>query len=261
MARSNKPLTALESVHLGVRIKDNDTTAINELVVGSLHLVDQHLYQFDFRYLKSQKEDLYQEGCVGLIEAAKKFDIYKGLSFEAFSSYWILKYIYRFLDSHNTTISVPVYRNGINRKIKRIIDELESTGVEASASYLLIHELVSENDLTNYLNSADTLSDIIINEEGDDLYSLIEDEDSLEADAYAIQRLDRDRITTLLKPLDKKIRFIIEAYYGFHSPSQLTFQEIADEFGTKLGFHSKMRVNQLFNEGITIIKNKLENEN
>ena len=258
-----KNLSQLEQVKLGIRIQQGDEEAVNQLVEGTMDLVNRKVNQINLTNVNINKEDLIQEGYLGLIQAAKNFDPLKGLNFTGYASFYVFKFIFHFMDTNQNTINIPASRSGINRKILKLMEELEAEGVEVSTNYLLLHELVSENDINNFLLSVQNgdSDEDYLSEDGDSIYDITEDEASLPADALLIQRIRKERVLQLLEVLDNKTQLIIKSFYGIGC-DPLSCEEIAEQHQNELGFKTRQRVHQLLKEGITTIQKKLyDNEN
>ena len=141
------------------------------------------------------------------------------------------------------------------------MEELESSGVEVTTNYLLIHELADENDIYNFLSSVNNADsdEAYMGEDGDSIYDIIEDEDSLSPDSLLIERMQKERALNLLDILDDKTQLIIRSYFGIDCKA-LSCEEIAEQHQDKLGFKTRQRVHQLLKEGITEIQKQLNNE-
>lgn len=108
-------LTEREEIELGKRIEGGDEKAFHEMVLRNLRLVVVNAKSFSNRGLPL--EDLVQEGNLGLMKAAEKYDYRKGCRFSTFATYWIRQSIQRGLQKKNHVITVPFH---LSEKMARI---------------------------------------------------------------------------------------------------------------------------------------------
>ena len=118
-------LTREEEIALAKEIKNGNEEALNKLVVSNLRLVVKIANKYGIRYLPTL--DLIQEGSIGLILAAKKFDYTKGYKFSTFATYWIKSYIKRSIVQKEENIRLPDDVYDLYSKFKKTNNELYST--------------------------------------------------------------------------------------------------------------------------------------
>src|SRR5207248_1567804 len=153
-------LTAEQEVELAKRIERGDLAAKEQLVNSNLRLVisNARKYQgFDLPLL-----DLIQEGILGLIRAAEKFDWRKGYKFSTYATFWIRQALQRALDNRSRTIRIPVHLGQRERKIARAQRELaaaigrEPTDEEvARAAGLDVEEIREAREAARVVTSLD----------------------------------------------------------------------------------------------------------
>ena len=117
-------LSADEEVKLAHRIAEGDQSAKNELVEANLRLVVSLARHYQGCGLSYQ--DLIQEGNIGLIKAAEKFDVSKGFRFSTYASWWIKQALSRAIADQSRTIRIPVHMTENINKFKKIERELLS---------------------------------------------------------------------------------------------------------------------------------------
>jgi RNA polymerase primary sigma factor len=122
--RRHPLLTREEEVELAKRIERGDLEAKEQLVNSNLRLVISNARKFQGHELPLL--DLIQEGILGLIRAAEKFDWRKGYKFSTYATFWIRQALQRALDNRSRTIRIPVHLGQRERKIARVQRELAS---------------------------------------------------------------------------------------------------------------------------------------
>src|SRR3989440_10239315 len=145
-ARRHRLLTGAEELALAKRVERGDLAAKERLVNANLRLVIATARKYEGHELPLL--DLIQEGMLGLIRAAEKFDYRKGFKFSTYATFWIRQAIQRALDNRARTIRIPVHLGQRERKIARAQRELgarlgrEPTYEEiANAAQLTLEEL------------------------------------------------------------------------------------------------------------------------
>ncbi len=153
-------LTREEEVDLAKRIEQGDLTAKERLVNSNLRLVISNARKYQGHDLPLL--DLIQEGILGLIRAAEKFDWRKGFKFSTYATFWIRQAIQRALDNRARTIRIPVHLGQRERKIARAQAELSArlgrdpTDEEiAQAAELDLSEVVEARDAARVVTSLD----------------------------------------------------------------------------------------------------------
>ena len=117
-------LSADEEIKLANRIAEGDQSAKNELVEANLRLVVSLARHYQGCGLSYQ--DLIQEGNIGLIKAAEKFDVSKGFRFSTYASWWIKQALSRAIADQSRTIRIPVHMTENINKFKKTERELLS---------------------------------------------------------------------------------------------------------------------------------------
>jgi RNA polymerase primary sigma factor len=153
-------LTRAQEVELAKRIERGDLEAKGELVNSNLRLVISNARKYQGHELPLL--DLIQEGILGLIRAAEKFDWRKGYKFSTYATFWIRQAIQRALDNRSRTIRIPVHLGQRERKIARAQRDLaaqlgrEPTDEEiAKAAELTLEELAEARAASRVVTSLD----------------------------------------------------------------------------------------------------------
>src|SRR5947199_229506 len=120
--RRHRLLSAAEEVELAARIERGDLEAKERLVNANLRLVISNARKYEGHELPLL--DLIQEGILGLIRAAEKFDHRKGFKFSTYATFWIRESIQRALANRGRTIRIPVHVGQRERKLERVEQRL-----------------------------------------------------------------------------------------------------------------------------------------
>ncbi len=125
--RKDELLTRQEEFDLAQRVKNGDLQARNTLVQKNLGLVHKYVMSFEKPYLSH--EDLFQEGCVGLIKAAERYDPAKGTKFSTYASWWIKSFLSMTVGKYATNIRIPYYASFASYKFGEMLNSfLEENG-------------------------------------------------------------------------------------------------------------------------------------
>jgi|SRR5690554_5419390 len=174
-----------------------------------------------FHYLKEEKDDLFQSGCIGLIMAAKKFDPKRGNAFSTFAMPYILGEIKNYLRSKNH-VKVSKKVLSMQRKIKKVVELNGNISINQIADKL---KLSYEDVVLSYNHHSKALS--LESSLGDDSRSSLLDMKTID-NRYDIDRRlieIKDIVKTLL-PIEKKILYY-RFYYGFSQNEIANFLKIS----------------------------------
>lgn len=235
-------LTPEEEVELAKRIKSGDRTALDELVQANLRFVVSVARSYSGRGLPLA--DLINEGNVGLIKAAERFDEERGFRFISYAIWWIRQAILQALSEQTRVVRVPVNRVGKASKIERtaagLVQELgrEPTTEEIAREMELTEDDVAEH--RKYVNRPVSL-DAPASDEGETtLGSLLEDDDAAPPDQKVVELdLGRD-LRRALGTLDGREQKILRDYFGMETGEGTTLEAIGKDLGL-----TRERVRQL----------------
>ena len=225
-------LTPEEEYNLAVEIEKGSTEAFNRLVEANLRLVASIAKHYQGCGLSYQ--DLIQEGNIGLIKAAKKFDVSKGFRFSTYATWWIKQAISRAIADQSKTIRIPVHMTENINKIKKIERQLTITlGHEPNdkeiAEFMGITYKEVE-DIRAY--NTDTISlDVQINDDdGATLGSLIEDTKFKNPLDICSEASDKDTLNLVLDTLSDRENQILKMRFGVDRDRPMTLEEVGQEF-------------------------------
>ena len=250
-------ITAEEEVELSVRIRNGDTAALDKLVVANLRFVISVAKQYQNQGLSFS--DLINEGNVGLVKAAKKFDETRGFKFISYAVWWIRQSIIQAISDQTRIVRLPLNRissiNKITRAIPFLENEFEREPTENElAEYLdLTNEEVKQaNDIRKRQVSFDKpLSNDSDNEFS--LYDTIQTGNIPSPDDNTMAESLITNIKRALNKLTKREATILTMSFGLFSTPIYSLHDIALEYDM-----SSERVRQIKSRGILKLKNLLK---
>jgi RNA polymerase primary sigma factor len=230
--RRHPLLTAEEEVELAKRIERGDLEAKERMVNSNLRLVVSLARKYQGHELSLL--DLIQEGILGLIRAAEKFDWRKGYKFSTYATFWIRQAIQRGLANQGRTIRIPVHIGQRERKIARAERELAvkleraPTDEEiAEAAGMTLQELQETRDAARTVTSLERP----VGEEGDtelgDLFASEEPEPSEEVEIGMRQ----EAVRSALQNLSEQERRVIQLRYGINGDDPTPLREAGRQLG------------------------------
>jgi RNA polymerase primary sigma factor len=208
-------LSREEEIDLARRIERGDLPAKERLVNSNLRLVISNARRYQGHDVPLL--DLIQEGILGLIRAAEKFDWRKGYKFSTYATFWIRQAIQRALDNRSRTIRIPVHLGQRERKIGRAERELavalgrEPTDEEiAQAADLTVQEIQEMREATRVVASLDCP---VGEDDGTSLGSLLASEGRTPEEEVDII-LREDALRRALERLPEREREVVKLRYG-----------------------------------------------
>jgi RNA polymerase primary sigma factor len=241
-------LTPEDEVALFQRIREGDDRALDKIVRHNLRFVVSVAKQYQIPGL--WLGDLINEGNIGLIRAAQKFDETKGFKFISYAVWWIRQSILQALNEKSRKIRLPLNLQGLTSKVLAArsellqIQEREPSIEELAEATELKPEVVKRTLRTNKMC---TSLDAPISEEGDgSLGSLIED-DSIESPDFmlAVHESQKQEVQDMLKLLPPRQAKVLELFFGIGRKQPLSLTDIGEYIGV-----SRERVRQIRDRGI-----------
>lgn len=239
---SKQPLlTAEEEVKLAQRIRNDDREALERLVCANLRFVVSVAKQYQNQGLTLP--DLINEGNIGLIKAAEKFDETRGFKFISYAVWWIRQSILQALAEQSRMVRLPLNQVSAVSRINKLIMKFEQEH-ERKPSACELSELIDETPEKIRDSLRANGRPMSINAplgEGDDstLLEVISDENTPQADRGMIDKSLATEIERMLDTLDEREKTIVEMCFGINN-REMTLEEISEKFGL-----SRERVRQI----------------
>jgi RNA polymerase primary sigma factor len=246
-------ITADEEVELSQRIKKGDQRALEKLVNANLRFVVSVAKQYQNQGLKLS--DLINEGNIGLVKAAKRFDETRGFKFISYAVWWIRQSILQALAEQSRIVRLPLNKigsiNKINKAFARIEQQKERTPSAA--------EIAKDLDMTvrdvkqSMKNSGRHLSlDAPIKEgETSTFYDVFNSGESPNADQELLQESLQVEIGRVLNTLSPRESDVLKLFYGLENLKPMSLNEIGEIFEI-----SRERVRQIKERALRRLKNK-----
>lgn len=257
-----KLLTKEEETELAIRVKEhNDEEAAYRLVTSNLRLVVKIAMDFH-RYWTKSLLDLIQEGNLGLIQAVRKFDPYRGIKFSYYSSYWIKAYMLSFIMKNWKLVKIGTTQT--QRKLfynlAKEREKLISQGIVPETKLLAERLNVKETDIeemTQRLGGGEVSINAPVGDGGKEEYSSFLPDDRMDIDDQLSEIQGRtvllDKLEEYRKTLKGKELDIFESRIMSDNP--MTLQELGDKYSI-----SRERVRQIQARIVNNIKKWLSEE-
>jgi len=226
-------ITAREEVALAKRIKEGDDLALEKLTKANLRFVVSVAKQYQNQGLSLA--DLINEGNIGLIKAAKRFDETRGFKFISYAVWWIRQAILQALAEQSRIVRLPLNRVGTLHKIGKISSSLEQEyGREPSPDEIARELELSEVEVSDTLkisNSHLSLDAPFSVSEDNSLMDVLEDEFQPAPDEALLEESLRVEIERALDSLNPREAEVVNLYFGLTIEKALTLEEIGARFG------------------------------
>ena len=250
-------ITADEEVELTRRIREGDQIALNKLVNANLRFVVSTAKQYQGSGLRLS--DLINEGNIGLVKAAKRFDETRGFKFISYAVWWIRQSILSSISEQSRMVRLPLNKIGEISKIKKVYSALEQSFQRPPSTVEIARELDMSGVQVKIAmsNSSKHLSMDAPFQEGEssNLYDVITSKDSNRPDSSMMIDSLKTDINQALRTLPNRESEIIKLYYGIGESHPKSLSEIGEIFDI-----TRERVRQIREKAVRMLRKKSNNE-
>lgn len=245
-----------EEVELAQKIKKGDKKALEKLTKANLRFVVSVAKQYQNQGLSLP--DLINEGNLGLIKAAQKFDETRGFKFISYAVWWIRQSILQALAEQSRIVRLPLNQVGSVNKINRLINSFEQKNERRpSVGEIAEHIDLSEDKIEEAMkvNTRHISVDAPFQDgEDNNLLDILPDQDAPDADRVLVLESLREEIGRALDTLNERERNVIEAFFGL-GQAEMTLEEIGDKYGL-----TRERVRQIKEKAIRRLRHNTQNK-
>ncbi|HPE40519.1 MAG TPA: RNA polymerase sigma factor RpoD/SigA [Bacteroidales bacterium] len=245
-------ITAEEEVELARKIKNGDQEALDKLTRSNLRFVVSVAKQYQNQGLNLP--DLINEGNLGLMKAAQRFDETRGFKFISYAVWWIRQSILQALAEQSRIVRLPLNKIGTINKIVKAYAHLEQElqrepKPDEVAHYLDITESEVKDSLRN--SSRHVSMDASLNQDEDNnMYDVLKSDDTPTPDKGLLYESLKLEINRLISTLPQREADVVKLYFGLDSKHPLTLEEIGEKFDL-----TRERVRQIKEKAIRRLKN------
>ena len=249
-------LTTDEEVELAQRIRKGDRKALDKLTKANLRFVVSVAKQYQNQGLSLS--DLINEGNLGLIKAAEKFDETRGFKFISYAVWWIRQSILQAIAEQSRIVRLPLNQVGSVNKINRMLSKFEQENErrpsidEISEQTDLPEDKVDEAMLANTRHVS--VDAPFVDGEDNSLLDVLVNDDAPLADRQLVVESLRSEISNVLQTLNERERSVIKAFYGIGEP-EMTLEEIGNKYGL-----TRERVRQIKEKAIRRLRSNTKNQ-
>jgi len=245
-------ITPEEEVQLAIKIKQGDQRALEKLTKANLRFVVSVAKQYQNQGLSLS--DLINEGNLGLIKAAQRFDETRGFKFISYAVWWIRQSILQALAEQSRIVRLPLNKVGLSNKISKAYSQLEQEYEREPSTEELAELLdIGTEEVETTLGVAARHVSVdapFVDSEDNTLLDILENpnSDAADADLYHGESL-RCEIERSLSTLTDRQRDVIKLYFGIGVANPMSLEDIAEKFSL-----TRERVRQIKDKAITKLR-------
>jgi RNA polymerase primary sigma factor len=248
-----EPLSPDREVELAIRVRQGDRRALKELTEANLRFVVSVAKDYQGQGLPLT--DLINEGNLGLIKAAERFDETRGFKFISYAVWWIRQSVLQALAEHSRIVRLPLNRVGTISKINKASERLEQEFERTPRADELAHQLemkVNEiNDAQRIARRHHSLDTPFSDDEKNSLLDVISDSNTEDPDLELQMDSLEQEVKDALETLKDREKDVIRMYFGIDREYALTLNEIGEEFGL-----TRERVRQIKEKAIRRLRHR-----
>ena len=221
-----------EEIELAKRIKQDDQAALKKLVRSNLRFVVSVAKSYQNHGLSL--EDLINEGNLGLVKAAHRFDETRGFKFISYAVWWIRQAILQAIAEKTRMIRLPLNQIGTLTKISKVYNNLEQEFERAPThdeiAITLETDTGSVSNIIKKSSHVTSLDSPILADSSNRLIDIVVNKDELEPDSGLIDESLRIEVLHILKGLTSRESKILKLYFGLDGEKARTLEEVGMEF-------------------------------
>ena len=249
-------LTAEEEIELARRIKQGDKQALDKLTKANLRFVVSVAKQYQNQGLSLP--DLINEGNIGLIKAAEKFDDTRGFKFISYAVWWIRQSIMQALAEQSRMVRLPLNQVGSVNKINKASNKFEQENERRPSIAEIADQInLSQEKVADAIksNTRPISMDAPLTEGQDNgLIDFLPGTDAPDIDTQLLLESLQAELALILNVLDERERYVVEAFYGINQ-NEMTLQEIALKHGL-----TRERVRQIREKAIRKLRKNTKSQ-
>lgn len=249
-------ISAEEEVELARRIKTGDRKALEKLTKANLRFVVSVAKQYQNQGLSLP--DLINEGNIGLLKAAEKFDETRGFKFISYAVWWIRQSILQAIAEQGRMVRLPLNQVGSVNRINKVLSKFEQENERRPS----VDEIADKTDLPHEkiedvlkVNTRQVSVDApMADGDGTSMIDFMQSDSDSSTDEELLKESLRAEIASALSVLNDRERNVIEAFYGINQP-ECTMEEIGKKYGL-----TRERVRQIREKAIRRLKQNTQNK-
>ena len=245
-------ITAEEEVILAQKIKQGDQRALDKLVKANLRFVVSVSKQYQNQGMSLP--DLINEGNLGLIKAAQRFDETRGFKFISYAVWWIRQSILQSLAEQSRIARLPLNKIGAINKINKTLSKLEQD-LEREPSYDELSESLDmlpqdiQDTMRNNHRHMSMDAPLSLHEEGGNMYDLMENDEAISPDKVLMSESLQQEITRALSTLTEREADVVKLFFGLNGSHAHSLEEIGEKFDL-----TRERVRQIKEKAVRRLK-------
>lgn len=249
-------LSKEEEIKLAESIKEGDPKAIQEMVRRNLKYVISVANKY--RGFGMSLQDLIEEGNIGLIQAAKRFDVSKNVKFITYAVWWIKQAIMHSLAEQSGTVKLPVKQAGkvskFNKKSQQMFQDMKREPTQSEVAKSLGYDDDEINSIMRAYRTHLSLDTPLKNDDHTPYLNLLENKELIPYDDQIMRDSLNAKVDQMLENLSEREATILKMRFGF-SGEVKTLEDIGREIGL-----SRERVRQIEKRAKERLKSKLQSE-